>query len=203
MPNITLTADVGANLNLTAAFAVLDANALADFTKTLLTNETFTWDIYGQNLSIAALGIDVGLISFNKSVSLKGFNGLKNGVVINSFDLPDNDPLGGIHLTLNTTVTNPSQVGISLSNISFNALYHTTFIGPVAASEPFTLAPLAAIQLPLAGRLVPQNGSEQGLADVGMIFTNCGYLLFYRQRTTHALITCRRPWYCIERDGQR
>jgi hypothetical protein len=33
-------------------------------------------------------------------------NGLKNGVTINSFDLPSNDPAGGIHLTLETTVTN-------------------------------------------------------------------------------------------------
>lgn len=33
-------------------------------------------------------------------------NGLKNGVVINSFDLPSNDPAGGVHLTLQTTVTN-------------------------------------------------------------------------------------------------
>jgi len=33
-------------------------------------------------------------------------NNLKNGVIINSFDLPGNDPAGGIHLTLNTSVTN-------------------------------------------------------------------------------------------------
>lgn len=173
MPNVTLNADVGATLNLSAAFTVSDTSALADFTRVLLTNETFTWDIYGTNLSVAALGIDIGLISFNKSVSLKGFNGLKNGVVVNSFDLPENDPLGGIHLTLNTTVTNPSQVGIALSNISFVNYFQTTFVGPVAAEAPFTLSPATSIDLTLAGRLVSQNGSEQGLADMGTIFTNC------------------------------
>lgn len=173
MPNVTLVADVGAALNLSAAFTVSDTSALADFTKVLLTNETFVWDIYGTNLSIAALGIDIGLVSFNKTVSLKGFNGLKNGVVVNSFDLPENDPLGGIHLTLNTTVTNPSQVGIALSNISFVNFFHTTFVGPVAAEAPFTLSPSTSIDLALAGRLVSQNGSEQGLADIGAIFTNC------------------------------
>ena len=39
-------------------------------------------------------------------------NGLKNGVVINTFDLPSNDPAGGIHLTLNTTVTNVREVSL-------------------------------------------------------------------------------------------
>jgi hypothetical protein len=35
-------------------------------------------------------------------------NNLKNGVTINSFDLPGNDPAGGIRLTLDTIVTNVS-----------------------------------------------------------------------------------------------
>ena len=47
-----------------------------------------------------------GISLTSKTVSLLGMNGLKNGVVINSFDLPSNDPAGGIHLTLNTSVTN-------------------------------------------------------------------------------------------------
>jgi len=54
-------------------------------------------------------GITVSEISFpGKTVTLKGFNKLKNGVTINSFDLPGNDPAGGIHLTLDTTITNVS-----------------------------------------------------------------------------------------------
>lgn len=52
-------------------------------------------------------GIEVSGISLpSKKVTLKGMNNLKNGVKINSFDLPANDPAGGIHLTLDTTVTN-------------------------------------------------------------------------------------------------
>lgn len=58
-------------------------------------------------LTVSALGIEITGISLpSKKVTLKGFNGLKNGVTIQSFDLPDNDPAGGIHLTLQTTVTN-------------------------------------------------------------------------------------------------
>ena len=55
-------------------------------------------------------GINVENITLSKTVTLKGMNGLKNGVVIESFDLPENDPSGGIHLTLNTTITNVSSI---------------------------------------------------------------------------------------------
>jgi len=51
-----------------------------------------------------------------KSVTLKAMNSLKGGVMINSFDLPSNDPAGGIHLTLTTTVKN---VSVSLVVFSF------------------------------------------------------------------------------------
>jgi Protein of unknown function (DUF3712) len=100
-------------------------------------------------------------------------NGLQNGVIVESFDLPANDPAGGVHLTLNTAVTNPSQVGIALSSIGFHNYYETTYIGPVLSAGPFVLAPASTISLPLVGRLIPQTTPE-GLADLGTIFTNCG-----------------------------
>ena len=52
-------------------------------------------------------GIDVPVINLtSKTVKLLGMNGLKGGVTINTFDLPSNDEVGGIHLTLDTTVKN-------------------------------------------------------------------------------------------------
>lgn len=47
-----------------------------------------------------------GVSLTSKTVTLRGFNGLKNGVLIKSFDLPSNDPAGGIHLMLDSTVAN-------------------------------------------------------------------------------------------------
>ena len=44
---------------------------------------------------------------------MKGMNNLKGGVKINTFDLPSNDPAGGIHLTLDTSVTNVSYLSRS------------------------------------------------------------------------------------------
>ncbi|GAA5951249.1 hypothetical protein JCM3765_002422 [Sporobolomyces pararoseus] len=169
MPNISIAGDVGAQLNIAAAFSVADVGHLTDFTGYLLTEESFTWQIYGENLAVTALGITVDGISIMKDVVLTGMNGFKDLVTIESFDLPSNDPLGGIHLTLQTSLTNPSSVGVALSTIAFQNSFGSTIIGPAASASAFDLNPKSTIALPLVGRLVPQS-SQQGLADVSNIF---------------------------------
>ncbi|KZT27986.1 hypothetical protein NEOLEDRAFT_1129882 [Neolentinus lepideus HHB14362 ss-1] len=172
MPDVKLKGDVGAQLDLETTFDVVDVDHLANFTAALLTEESFEWDITGENLTVSAIGINVSGINLtSKTVTLKGFNGLKNGVTVNAFDLPANDPAGGIHIIVNATVSNPSQVGIELSSIGFNTLYDNTLFGLVNASSQFTLSPQSSSSLALAGRLVPQD-SAQGLADVSTIFNN-------------------------------
>ncbi|KIJ38952.1 hypothetical protein M422DRAFT_258368 [Sphaerobolus stellatus SS14] len=172
MPKVQLKGDVGAPLDVTATFNVADVDRLTAFTKVLLTEESFTWDISGSNLTVNALGISVPSVALTtKSVNLKGMNGLKGGVTIDSFDLPANDPAGGVHLTLQTTVTNPSQVGVELSSLSFNNFVGSTLLGPAAASDTFTLAPQSTFKLPLVGRLVKQD-SDSGLAAVSQVFTD-------------------------------
>ncbi|GAA5897781.1 hypothetical protein JCM8208_000260 [Rhodotorula glutinis] len=169
MPNVSLVGDVGADLNIDAAFAVADVGHLTDFTTYLLTQPSFTWQIYGQNLAVSALGITVPGISILKNVVLDGMNGFKGFVKIESFDLPANDPAGGITLTLATSLTNPSSVGVALSQIGFQNFFGSTNIGPAASTGAFDLSPKTTIALPLAGRLVPQS-SDQGLADVSTLF---------------------------------
>lgn len=106
-------------------------------------------------------------------VVLDGMNGFRGNVKINSFDLPSNDAAGGITLVLQTTLTNPSSVGVELSTIGFMNYFGSTNIGPAASTAPFSLLPKATIQLPLSGRLIPQT-TDQGLHDVSTIFN--GYL---------------------------
>ncbi|KAH9083581.1 hypothetical protein EDB83DRAFT_2511885 [Lactarius deliciosus] len=172
MPNINITGDVGAQFEIEATFDIADVGHLTEFTKVLLTQESFDWVISGENLSVSALGIIVpGILLPRKTVTLKGLNNLKNGVLIKSFDLPANDPAGGIHLTLDTAIANPSQVGISLSNIGFQTYFGNTNIGMVASNGSFTLAPLATSSLGLIGRLIPQT-QQSGLLDVSTIFNN-------------------------------
>ena len=56
MPDVSLTGDVGASLDLEAEFSVADVDYLTEFTKVLLTEESFEWDISGENLTVSALG---------------------------------------------------------------------------------------------------------------------------------------------------
>ncbi|KAF7301181.1 hypothetical protein MIND_00682600 [Mycena indigotica] len=168
MDPLKVVADAGATLDTSSTFSVADAGRLTDFTKALLTQESFDWQISGDNLTVSALGIDVTSISAAYSVSLKGFNGLKGGVVIKTFDLPSDDPAGGIHLTLDATAANPSQVGIELSSLSFDTFASDTKIASVSTGS-VTLAPGATSQLALTGRLLPQSSAE-GLAVVSDVF---------------------------------
>ncbi|GAA6027071.1 hypothetical protein JCM8097_006088 [Rhodosporidiobolus ruineniae] len=169
MPNVSLTGDVGADLNIESAFSVADVGHLTDFTAYLLTEPSFVWQIYSQNIAVTALGITVEGVSIMKDVVLTGMDGFKNRVIIESFDLPSNDPAGGIHLTLQTRLENPSSVGVALSQISFQNSFGSTTIGPASSTAAFNLSPKTTIELPLAGRLVPQT-TDQGLADVSSIF---------------------------------
>ncbi|OBZ73242.1 hypothetical protein A0H81_06855 [Grifola frondosa] len=172
MPDVNISGDVG-----------------ADF-EVLLTEESFDWAISGENLSVSALGIVIpGIQLPSKNITLKGMNGLKDGVTIHSFDLPSNDPEGGIHLTLNTSVTNvrlflllrivsiltlavqPSQVGVQLTSIGFQSYFGDTNIGPVASNSGVVLASGSTTSLYLAGRLVPQT-SAAGLQAISTVFNN-------------------------------
>ncbi|KAI9066059.1 hypothetical protein FKP32DRAFT_1566723 [Trametes sanguinea] len=178
MPDVDVVADVGANFEVEATFEVADVDHLTNFTKVMLTEESFDWVISGSNLSgkalsdVQPLGITVpGIELWNKSVTLKGMNNLQNGVLIAGFDLPGNDPAGGIHLTLDTQVTNPSQVGVALSSIGFQNFFGDVNIGPATSTEAFTLAPQSMVKLPLVGRLIPQS-SQDGLDAVSTIFNN-------------------------------
>ncbi|KAF8626824.1 hypothetical protein AX15_004657 [Amanita polypyramis BW_CC] len=172
MNDVHVVGDVGATIDANSLFTVADVPHLTDFTETLLTQQSFDWVINGENLTVTALGIDVPNISLpGKQVTLKGFNGLKNGVQIETFDLPYNDPVGGIHLTLQTKTTNPSQVGIQLNSISFDALVGEIAIASVQSVGPVVLAPISTTMLPLSGRMLPQQ-SPAGLVTVSAIFNN-------------------------------
>lgn len=172
MSDVNVLGDVGATLNIDTSFEVADISHLTDFTKTLLTQESFDWEISGKNLTVSALGIQVpGITLTTKIVTLKGFNGLKNGVKIKTFDLPSNDPAGGIRLTLDANTTNPSQVGIELSSIGFETFVGNVMIAPVLSTGVVTLAPMSTSDLSLVGRLVPQD-SPAGLSAVSDVFNN-------------------------------
>lgn len=51
MDDVNIVGDVGATLNVQSTFEVADVNVLAQFTQVLLNEESFQWDISGENLT--------------------------------------------------------------------------------------------------------------------------------------------------------
>lgn len=51
MPDIDIASDVGATFEIDANFEVADVDHLTNFTKVMLTEESFDWVISGSNLS--------------------------------------------------------------------------------------------------------------------------------------------------------
>ncbi|KAK2467793.1 hypothetical protein APHAL10511_000088 [Amanita phalloides] len=172
MNKVHVAGDVGATINANSLFTVAEVAHLTDFTKALLTERSFDWVINGNNLTVTALGISVSNISLSaKQVTMQGFNGLEGGVQIESFDLPNDDPAGGIHLTLQTKIHNPSQVGIQLRSISFNTFVDDIRIASVQSVGQVAFTPGSTTSLSLAGRLLPQQSSA-GLSTVSTVFNN-------------------------------
>lgn len=68
-----------------------------DFAAFLLHNPSFDWTISTSKLRVIALGTISDNVSLAKTVSFKAFNGLP-GVIISNFQLPSDDPAGGIRI---------------------------------------------------------------------------------------------------------
>lgn len=201
IPPLTAVGDVGVNVDLDGAFTVADVGHLTDFTRYLVTEPSFRWDIRAADLTVAAIGIVVDRVSLSKTVELQGLNGLKNGVSISHFDLPSNDPAGGIHLVIDTSIVNPSTVGLVVDAISFTASFGQSILAEIANVQQFVLAPKSTFSATLAGRLLPQS-SQQGLADVSTLFSGCtcigilALLLADERYRSH-------QWYPVDPCGRR
>ncbi|KAJ2957138.1 hypothetical protein NQZ79_g7101 [Umbelopsis isabellina] len=170
MPNIQTVADQGATFSVSAHFAILDQDAMADFSAYMLLQKDFVWDISSTDVSVTAMDYTFTNLSMTKSVTLTGMAGLVNDVKINSFNLPSNDPAGGISLVLETTLTNPSQVGVDLQGLGFESYFGSVDIGPVAGTN-VNLPPQGTATVQMNGRLIPQSGSE-GLNALQTLFDN-------------------------------
>ncbi|THU88646.1 hypothetical protein K435DRAFT_866116 [Dendrothele bispora CBS 962.96] len=163
MEDIDVTGDVGAQFSVNSQFQVMDVGHLTDFTKTLLTQESFQWDIFANNLNVSAIGIMVdGITLTPKTVSLKGFNGLKNGVKVETFSLPS------MTVVLHVTYKLPRPT-VELSRLAFDTFAQNVMIAPVATTDTIMLAPESSTSMSLKDRLVPQS-SDESLSVMSDIF---------------------------------
>lgn len=78
------------------------------FATALLHDESFEWTISTDKLRVQALGTIFDNVSLSKKVLFKAFNGL-NGVTISNFQLPHDDPAGGISIQTDSLIPSPAR----------------------------------------------------------------------------------------------
>ena len=79
------------------------------FATFLLHNPSFTWTIHTNKLRVIALGTIFDGVSLSKDVTFKAFNGLP-GVTISNFQLPSDDPTGGIHIETDSLIPSAARL---------------------------------------------------------------------------------------------
>lgn len=160
---------VGASFDVPGVFTVTDTNAMAEFAAYLINNKEFVWDITTDDVSVTALGFTFKKLKLHKIVTLAGAGGFKGAVQVTKFDLPSDDPAGGITLKVDTVITNPSQVGFNLGGVGFSNYFDGVYLGPLLSDGPAIFNPRAASKVPMVGRLVPQD-TQEGIIAVTKVF---------------------------------
>jgi len=80
-----------------------------EFATFLLHSPSFTWTIHTNKLRVTSLGTIFDGVSLSKDVNFKAFNGLP-GVTISNFQLPSDDPTGGIHIETDSLIPSPARL---------------------------------------------------------------------------------------------
>jgi hypothetical protein len=125
---------------------IRDAAQFTEFATFLLHNPTFTWTISTKKLRLTALGTIFDNVTLSKDVSFKAFNGLP-GVTISNFQLPSDDPAGGIHIETDVGIPSPArplllfsfrfpvtyrlnlELGIDLGTVGFQSFFMGVEVG--------------------------------------------------------------------------
>ncbi|KAH0827584.1 hypothetical protein J3R83DRAFT_4307 [Lanmaoa asiatica] len=151
----------------------------------LLHNPSFDWTISTSSLRVTALGTIFDNVSLTKTITLKAFNNLP-GVTISNFQLPSDDPAGGITISTDSLIPSPAQLGIDLGTVTFQAYFDNTLVGRelfylltlmhnlrdgslALTATDLVLPPEGQVTSHLAGRMIPQSGN--GLNVIGQLFS--------------------------------
>ncbi|KAI7873397.1 uncharacterized protein EV154DRAFT_94963 [Mucor mucedo] len=169
MADINAKPLVGADFDVPGVFTVADSGAMGEFSAYLINNPEFVWDITSSDVSVKALGFTFTKIALHKIVKLAGASGFKDAVTVTSFDLPADHPDGGIALTVNTVIKNPSQVGFNLGGVAFENFFGDVDLGPLSSDGAAVFNPQGSSNVPMKGRLVPQT-TREGIIAVTTVF---------------------------------
>ena len=157
----------GARLSLNGVVNVFDENRFAESIQEIVRSEYFEWQMKGQ-IQALAFGIKIDGLLLDKSIKLRGLNGLKE-IVVGSFNLPSNDPVKGITLDISASVINPSPVSMALGDVIFDVFFSQSHIGEVMVPN-LQIHP-GNNSLNMGGRLLPiTNQNDQSRLNI--LFSN-------------------------------
>lgn len=92
-------------------------------------------------------------------------------VSISDFQLPGDDPAGGISLAVSTKFTNPSAFGVEIGILAVDLYYEDLYLGPAQTSSPINLTS-GVNSVNLVGRMLPYGNDTAALAKLSTVFSN-------------------------------
>ncbi|CAH1760642.1 14912_t:CDS:2 [Entrophospora sp. SA101] len=152
MTPISVQPNVTAKIDQDAFFAVKDINGLAKFTGDLLKQPSVSWELKTDTMVIEVGKVPIAGIPFDKQVPLIGFNGLKDGIKINNIEYGKGGDGKGLPFTIDSTLINPSNVGIELGTIVFDTSVEGTPVSPITGNNVL-LAPKANTNITFTGEI--------------------------------------------------
>ncbi|GAA5861436.1 hypothetical protein JCM5353_007312, partial [Sporobolomyces roseus] len=153
-------------------FQIDDEPAFARFTEYLITQEEFTWRLRSKNLKVVAFGF-IGTASgldFVKDLTLPAMANMTD-ISITDFQLPGDDPAGGISLSVQTKLTNPSAFGVEIGILSVSLYYGDLLLGPAQTTSSVNLT-AGVNYIHLVGRLLPYTDNPAALAQLSTLFSS-------------------------------
>lgn len=152
-------------------FEIADQEAFGHFTQFLIGQPRFTWKLTCNNTHAEALGFmpTYKNYAFQKHVNFNGINNFQN-VELVDFQLPGNDPLGGISFQALTTLVNPSPFAVQLGQLNVNLYYQDLLMGPGATAGPINITSGPNTIL-LVGRILAWQDNQTALDMLSGIFT--------------------------------
>ncbi|KAG0239920.1 hypothetical protein BGW41_007403 [Actinomortierella wolfii] len=150
------------------SFTIKDGNAFADFTKSMVADETFTWTL-NSKANLYTLGRNIKNLKVNKELKMQGNNFA--GLRIQKFDLPSAAPDGsGALVAVTASLANPSPIGMPLGTLTLDLSYEGTNLGRVVA-KGVQLVGGQDVVLNLEGVLLKQT-NQVDLDRLSVLFSN-------------------------------
>lgn len=158
-----------AYINQTVPFTIADEDAFGQFAKTMITQPNFTWHLTSEKLDVRALAFPTAHnLHFSKDLTLQGMNSFDGNVKLVDFQLPADDPAGGIKFVATTGLNNPSAFNVNLGTVLFDLSYKGLYLGTGSGVD--TVIQPGGNNITLKGTLVRQTGTES-LAKTSELFT--------------------------------